>query len=131
MTFDEWAKIATLVIEFVKVAAWPAIAILLAWLLRDELTKIANRLLKIGLTGAEFAPPIAIPEQVPSPPSTGLPEIKGELNTTEKPDTITVEGKVDDTSKSVEPYIAEIKAHISEDQLARAVAVLRTELSTK
>jgi hypothetical protein len=103
----------------------------LAWYLRDELKKAASRIVKVGVWGAEVALESTVPQQRPTRPGEALPEIKGTLAATEKPDTLSFEGEVKADDASVQAFIADIGSKISEDQLARAVQVTRHDLAAK
>jgi hypothetical protein len=68
MSLDEKVKAF---LEFLRIAAWPALIAWLVWYFRDEVKRVITRITKLGLTGAEFAPPA---EQVPTPPPKAFPQ---------------------------------------------------------
>ena len=71
---DQIVRLGNLLIDLVKAVAWPAVVAWLVWYLRAELKQAAARIIKIGPTGAELAPPT--PEQVAVPPGAALPRIE-------------------------------------------------------
>ena len=120
MSLDEKVKA---LIEVLKIVAWPAIVAWIVWYLRDEVKRAAARVTKIGLTGAEFAPP---PDQISSPPPSGgisaaasdhsLRADSGALVVTGSEAEVARKSPSSDASPTA-LFIANLKASISEDQL--------------
>jgi hypothetical protein len=106
-------------IEILKIVAWPAIVVWLIWYLRDEVKRAATRITKLGLTGAEFAPPP--PEQVPSAPQTGVSAIPSGS----QPVAQTAGGN------RLQQFIANIRAFMSGEALDPAVQAVRADLPDK
>ena len=62
-------KIVQDLIDILKIVAWPALVIWIAWFLKDEVKRAALRLIEIGPSGAKFAPPA----QQTATPTEGVP----------------------------------------------------------
>jgi hypothetical protein len=120
---DQIVKLSNLIIDFVKAAAWPAVVVSIAWYLRAELKGAAARIIKISPWSAELVPPTPQQQVAPSP-SAMLPKIEGTANITEEPDRAAGVGTVSDSrsASSVELYVAQLKALVSEQELAPAPA---------
>jgi len=109
MSLDEIVKAF---LEFLKIAAWPALIAWLVWYLRDEVKRAATRITELGLTGAKFAPPT---EQVATPPPKG---VSGAAPSAEPP------------SGSVKQFVDGIKTVISAEQLDPSVQAVRKDVTT-
>jgi hypothetical protein len=101
-------------IKFLSVVAWPAVILWLAWYLRDEIKRVANRTIEAGLSGFKFAAPQ--PEQIPSPPKEGV------AATSPQPPSQTAGGD------RIGPFIANIRGHLSPEQVEPAAQIVRAEL---
>jgi hypothetical protein len=100
-------------IKILSIVAWPAVILWIAWYLRDEIKRVANRTIEAGLSGFKFAPP----EQVPSPPKDAF------TATSSQQPAETAGG--DRTGL----FIANIKGQLSPEQVEPAVQLLRAELN--
>jgi len=119
MSIDEKVKA---LLEFLKIVAWPA---LIAWLFcyfRDEVRRVIARITKLGLTGAEFAPP---PEQVSTPPPKGVSAAAPSA----QPPSRDI-AYASPQPGSVQQFIDRIKTGISADQLDPSVQAVRNDLTT-
>src|SRR5262249_5898218 len=119
MSLDEKVKAF---LEFLRIAAWPALIAWLVWYFRDEVKRVITRITKLGLTGAEFAPPA---EQVPTPPPKGV--------SAAAPSAQSPSGGIAPASPqlgSVQQFIDRIKTGISADQLDPSVQAIRKDLTT-
>jgi hypothetical protein len=65
-------KIIQDLIDILKIVAWPALVIWIAWFLKDEVKRAALRLIEIGPSGAKFAPPA----QQTATPTEGVPLLR-------------------------------------------------------
>jgi hypothetical protein len=115
MSPDEKLKAA---IEVLKIVVWPGCLIWLVWYLRDEVKRVAARLIKLGLSGAEFAPPL---EQVPSPPTTGVSPTPSDAQSASQ----------GAGGTRLQQFIANTKQFIAGDQLEPAVRTVRADLMAK
>jgi len=109
-------------LEFLKIAAWPALIAWLVWYLRDEVKRAATRITELGLTGAKFAPPT---EQVATLPPKG---VSAAAPSAQSPS----EGIAPASPQpgSVQQFIDRIKRFISVDQLDPSVQAVRNDLTT-
>lgn len=98
-------------IKILAIVVWPVVIVWIAWYLRDEIKRVANRTVEAGLSGFKFAPPAS--EQLPSPPKEGVAETSSSLQPTGR-------GRVHE-------FIAGVKGWLS-GQLEPAAQRVRSEL---
>jgi hypothetical protein len=134
---DEIVKAVT---EVLKILAWPAVVGVIFLYLRKEIKSLAPRITEAGWQGIKAAPP----NQNPSPPPSGgistvsggsiTVGISGISSTAMTADTDHYSKTGSETeaqtspSRDAAPFIAKLKANISEDQLDGPVKAIRDDL---
>jgi hypothetical protein len=114
-------KIVEDLIDILKIVAWPALVIWIAWFLKDEVKRAALRLIEIGPGGAKFAPPA----QQTATPTEGVPA---------RPDSSqpgAVKALVMKGSSLAQQFIASWKAYFPPDELEPAVEAVRRDLPAR
>jgi hypothetical protein len=120
MSTDEKVKA---LLEFLKIAAWPAFLAWLIWFLRDEVKHAAARITELGLAGAKFALP-SPPEQIAQPPTASVSEGVGSARG------VGTATAVSSGAGSSALFVASAKAKFSDDQLQPVVQAIRRDLET-
>lgn len=125
MSLDEKVKAF---IEFLRIMAWPAVVGLIAWYLRNEIKRIAERVTELSWTGLKIAPP---PDQIPSPPPSRDFSIRAESGAFSVTGSEIEAAKTQHSSdaSSTALFIANLKSFISEDQLEPTVQAIRRDLT--
>ena len=114
-------KIIQDLIDILKIVAWPALVIWIAWFLKDEVKRAALRLIEIGPSGAKFAPPA----QQTATPTEGVPA---------RPDNShsgAVKALAMKGSSLAQQFIASWKAYFPPDELEPAVEAVRRDLPVR